>query len=251
MIIETEGIVLKQIKTVNGRKMLSVFTPKYGKISVGTNITPSKSNKASLYTRPFTFARYNLFKGKDAYSLNSAEVIESYYEIGEDYDKYVTASFALELTDRIVLPEDPNPNMFSLLNEFLKELLTRKAKYDTLLLSFMVKALSIMGVMPELENCALCGTKEKLSTFFSIESGGLICENCVKNMLESDSSQLLFKCDFDIINIIIYFLKEPLKAFRNIALDSETEKQLKKILLEYFRYHLDVGELKTEKLDIN
>ena len=36
MITDTEGIILKQVKTVNGRTMLVMFSRKFGKISVGT-----------------------------------------------------------------------------------------------------------------------------------------------------------------------------------------------------------------------
>lgn len=44
MVIETEGIVLRQTKTANGKKILTLFTPKYGKISVSCNLAPSGKN---------------------------------------------------------------------------------------------------------------------------------------------------------------------------------------------------------------
>ena len=62
MIVETEGVVLKQVKTVNGRKMLTIFTKKYGKVSVGTNLTEGGKNKTALSIRPFTYANYEFFK---------------------------------------------------------------------------------------------------------------------------------------------------------------------------------------------
>ena len=48
MITDTEGIILKQVKTVNGRTMLVMFSRKFGKISVGTNLTGAGKNKSSL-----------------------------------------------------------------------------------------------------------------------------------------------------------------------------------------------------------
>ena len=39
MITDTDAIVLRQVKTVNGRRMLLLFSQKYGKISVGSNLT--------------------------------------------------------------------------------------------------------------------------------------------------------------------------------------------------------------------
>lgn len=250
MILESEGIVLKQTKTINGRKMLSIFTPKYGKVSVGANITPSKTSKTALYTRPFTYARYHMFNGKNSFSLNSAEVIESYYKIGEDFDKYVSSSLALELTDKLLMWDDPNEPLFMLLKDFLKEMMERKKSYDTLLLSYMVKVLSITGIMPNLTSCSICNKSDGIGSFFDVKSGGIVCEKCGKNLLNTGDAELLFNVNFDIINVIMYFLKEPLKSFKNIALDTKAEKDLKAILLEYYKYHLDIGELKTEKLSI-
>ena len=99
MITDTEAIVLRQVKTLNGRRMLLLFSRKFGKISVGTNLTEGGKNKSALATRPFTYGRYELFKSRDSYSLNSGQVIESFYSLGEDLDKYMAGSYVLELTE--------------------------------------------------------------------------------------------------------------------------------------------------------
>ena len=44
MYTDTEGIILRQVKATGGRRMVSVFTKNYGKISVGTNLN-ERSNK--------------------------------------------------------------------------------------------------------------------------------------------------------------------------------------------------------------
>ena len=48
MITDTDAIVLRQVKTVNGRRMLLLFSQKYGKISVGSNLTESGKIKTAL-----------------------------------------------------------------------------------------------------------------------------------------------------------------------------------------------------------
>ena len=93
MLTDTEAIVLRQVKTVNGRRMLLLFSQKYGKISVGSNLTESGKNKSALPQRPFSYGRYELFKGRESYNLNRGQVIKSYYGIGEDLDKYMAASW--------------------------------------------------------------------------------------------------------------------------------------------------------------
>lgn len=60
MYAETEGIVLKQIKIPGGRRMLVIFTKRYGKISAGTYISEKGKNRAALALRPFTYGRYQI-----------------------------------------------------------------------------------------------------------------------------------------------------------------------------------------------
>ena len=115
MLTDTEAIVLRQVKTVNGRRMLLLFSQKYGKISVGSNLTESGKNKSALPQRPFSYGRYELFKGRESYNLNRGQVIKSYYGIGEDLDKYMAASYVLELTEKLLADELPQPALFRLL----------------------------------------------------------------------------------------------------------------------------------------
>ena len=62
MYTETEGIVLRQTKTVNGRRIILLFSEKYGKSAAGTSIKETGKKKSSLALRPFAYGRYELYK---------------------------------------------------------------------------------------------------------------------------------------------------------------------------------------------
>src|SRR5665647_137086 len=143
MYTDTEAVILRQIKTVNGRRMILLFSKKYGKISAGTLINEYGKNKSALSLRPFTYGRYELFKNKDSYNINGAEVIQSYYRIGENVDKYMNASYVLEFSDKILAEGDPSPAMFNLLTDFLTMMEQRKSAYETLVLGYICKSLTL------------------------------------------------------------------------------------------------------------
>ena len=250
MITDTEGIILKQIKTVNGRTMLVMFSRKFGKISVGTNLTGSGKNKSALATRPFTYGEYELFKGRDVYNLNSGRVIKSYFDIGDDLDKYMAASYVLELTDRILMEEDPQPKLFGDLAGFMEAVEKRTRSTDTLILAYIVKTLDATGTMPELDSCACCGRPRgnHRAAMFSIEDGGIICSGCQKEYTGDKS--LIYQTDFDIISILNFFKKEPFSRFEKLALDEKVSGRLMDILKGYMAYHLDISELKSEFISI-
>ena len=111
MYTSTEGIIFRQVKAAGGRRMILLFTKKYGKISAGSSLSEKGRTKAALALRPFTYGNYELYKGRESYNINSAEVKRSFFRIGEDVDKYMESSFVLELTEKMT-PEDlPQPRL--------------------------------------------------------------------------------------------------------------------------------------------
>ena len=210
MLADSTGIILRRINATSGRKMLSIFTQKYGKISAGTSIS-EKSSK----------------------------------------------SLALELTDKALPEELPQPKLLNELVDFLGTLEDRSKGFITLVIAYEIKLLDAVGMLPNLDECVVCGSKPddaKRLRYFSVEDGGMICDECMRE-IEQEIAQnsksrakprLIYSPKFDIVNIIKYFSKRPISAFGNIMLDAETEEELYKILREYISYHMDVGTLKSE-----
>ena len=154
MVLNTEGIILRQTRMVQGRRMILLFTKEYGKLSVGTNIGDKGRSKSSLALKPFTYGNYQIFEGRNYYELDRADAITSYYLIGEDLDRYASAAYALELTEKLIPEGLPQPAVFDLLLDFLGELEQRKKKYETLLIAYEIKLLRILGEFPVLDSCA-------------------------------------------------------------------------------------------------
>ena len=231
--------------------MILIFTKKYGKISAGTSITEKGRTKAALALNPFSYGNYELFKNREYYNLNSCEVKNSFYRIGEDLDKYLYASFVLELTDKLLPEELPQPRLFSLLTDFLGAMERREKSYETLVLAYEVKALEIMGELPKTDACACCGGENNLR-YFSVQDGGMICSECrakkQKNTENRSAERLIFEPKFDIVDILKYFSKHPLYMFEKIALDKQAAEGLQHIIRAYMEYHLDIGALKSESI---
>lgn len=245
MFTDTEGIIFRQIKTVNGRRMVLLFSQKYGKISAGTNISERGKSKSTLAMRPFTYGKYELFKSRDNYHINGTEVIKSYYGIGEDVEKYMYCSYILELTEKLLQEEVPAPGIFRLILDFFDIMEKRSKKYETLTLAYQIKLLQESGSMPQVGHCVLCGGKEE-PVAFSVKEGGILCGRCCFNIHDNMNDALIYNVNFGIVNILRYILDNPLKNFENLSLDDEIQKQLSRIIKSYIAYHLDIGELKSE-----
>lgn len=227
--------------------MILLFSKRYGKISAGTSISEKGRNKSSLALKPFTYGRYELFKNRDSYNINAVEVIKSYYKIGEDVDKYMNGAYVLEFTEKALADEVPAPAVFRLMTEFFDLLENRQKGIGTLVLAYQVKLFRYLGVMPELERCAVCGQKKEAAAF-CVEEGGAVCADCLGEIRNSDNHRLIYDAKLGIINILRYFTVNPLKSIENLALKEETGRLLQKLVRDYAAYYLDVSELKSEKL---
>ena len=244
MVTDTEGLVLRQVKAANGRRMIVILTRRYGKISAGTSISEGGKNKTALALRPFTYGRYELFKGRDTFSINGAETLQSFYSIGEDVDKYMAASYALELTDRIATEEEPQPALLSLIRDFLELLDQRRSAYGTLLIGFQMKALQLSGSAPQLDRCMRCGKAEDLRVL-SVAEGGMVCGECLPG---ETPDPLQFELTAEQLAALRYIAAKPITALKGIGLNEAAEKRLRRLFKAYIAYHLGIENLKSESL---
>ena len=247
MVISSEGIVLRQRKIANNRRMIVLFTKRYGKLSAGTSINEKRKSRSALALRPFTYADYNIFKGREIYNIDSAQVNKSFYSIGEDIDRFLTASICIEYLDKVLAEGEPMPLLFDLTLEFLQSVSQAGKNAETLLLAYLFKTLKMLGVAPELSCCVNCGKrleefdKDKFKSF-SVTSGGIICDDCAKEE-KTDTNALIYRPSFDIIAVYVYFDSKPLKTFEKIDLKPEVSKEVRAILAEYIERYLGADVL--------
>ncbi|MBR0481572.1 MAG: DNA repair protein RecO [Firmicutes bacterium] len=213
MYTETEGIILKQIKTTGGRRMILLLTEKYGMISAGTSIPEKGRNKSSLALRPFTMGRYELYKGRDSFSINGAETVKSFYSIGEDIDKYMAASYVLELTEKMVPEDEASPRMYELLKSFLELIADRKTEFDTPVIAYQIKALAASG-------------------------------------LALSQNPLLSGASDDKINIVRYIEQHPMSGLKSLSVSEELRIPLESQIKQYIFDNLGIGNLKSETFRI-
>lgn len=253
MYIDTDGFVLRQVKTTDGRRMIQLFTRKYGKISAGTSINERGKNKSALALRPFTYGRYDLFKSRSSYNINSAEVKSSFFDIGSDVEKFMLASYILEYTGALLPEEEPNESIFELMTEFFSMLASRKSHMETLASAYQLQALKYSGLAPRLDSCVCCGKKlirpaegGKGKVAFSTEEGGIVCRSCLEE--NRVPKELIIAIDFDIVDILKYLLTSPLKNFEKIGLSDEKQAVVKKIIDLYSGYHMEIEKFRTKDL---
>lgn len=247
MIFETEGIVLRDVKLTDGRRLLSVFSKSHGKITAGTSLNDRGKGKAQLSIKPFNLSKYQIYKKRENYFINSGDVIKSYYNIGNDVDKYMNASYVIEFTSKILMENEPQQKIFNLLTDFLQEIERRKKKHATLVIAYEIKVLKELGYMPNTQECVMCGASENLRYFLSSE-GGSICEKCKSQIeVQDDKTALIEYGNLGIIDIISYFISAPMSAFSKVALDDDRVEIMRNVMDNFIKHHVGVEDIKSRE----
>lgn len=242
MQLTTRGIILRQTKTVNDMRMLTLFSERFGKISVAAKNDNFRGKlKSSLATRPFTLGNYDLYKNRDSFRMGRSETLRSFFGIGEDVDRYMEASFVLEFTDKILEENAPAPSIFQLMIDYFDALERRTKEMSFLTTVYQIKAVKIMGYSPHLRSCVHCG-KEKPDYMFHVESGGAVCPDCARD------NGLIYHSDSDIIDKIKFISKSSMKELEKLYLEKQSLDEMNSLIRRYTRYHLDISDLKSESL---
>lgn len=231
-LVKTQGIVLKVVNMGEADKIITLFTDSLGKISAIAHGARKPKSKFMSSTQVFAYCEYVLYTGKNLYTVNQSEIIESFSSCLDDLYSLTYCSYMLELTDALTQNGESNTELFMLLLKCMYLMNLDDLDRELLVRAFELKAVSISGYMPSLDRCSVCGENGNFNRF-SIKLGGVICDRC----LESDRSSMAVHPAS--INVMKYLLNVDIEKVRKIKVPADVKKEMKKILKNYIEYYLE------------
>ncbi|WP_036484164.1 DNA repair protein RecO [Myxosarcina sp. GI1] len=177
------GIVLKGSPLKESDRLVTVLTSEYGLVRA---VAPgAKKHKSQLRGRTELFVtnEFLIIKGRSLDKIIQADTIYTYPGLSRDLGKLATAQYLAELSLSLALSEQPQTELYELLNEHLQRLekLDRQQSVYPNLTQAAFHLLAIAGIAPEVYNC--CLTQKPIApdfnnprwrVGFSFNSGGAI-----------------------------------------------------------------------------
>lgn len=244
--INVKGIVLGGINYKEKDKILSVFTLEKGLISCKLVGALSAKAKLKFVKEPFCFADFilnlkNITSFNDAiYTITSANVIESFYDLTLDYEKYVCGCAILEIIKKVAQKENPNELLFIETIKALKVLTFDNIDPQLVLTKFMVSIFQAMGYALSLNKCSCCGDNFIGKRFFNYESGDIVCLSCKRpNAVEISS---LLHANLRLAHETEY------ENLKNLKLKKEGLKQALNLLVNNFERRFETLISSVNKL---
>ena len=177
---ETEAIVLRTYRLGEADKIVSVFTRQWGRLrAVAAGARRPKSRYGSTL-EPLSYVKLWLFEreNRDLLRMNSAELLESFFDMQKDYRVQVAAQYVSEVADRFLSEREVNERAFRLLLAVLRAL-KRSGEVNRPLLYFNFWLLRLEGFLPDLEHCQECGRAfGDEAGYYGKGAEGLVCKDC-------------------------------------------------------------------------
>lgn len=230
---KVEGVVIKEFRFKETSKILTIYTDKCGKISVMARGAYNPKSPLIANTQCFSYNEYNIYKGRNLYYINQADIIDSFYPIREDITRMMYGSYILELINLSTVEEDKNERLFILLVKGLNILSQIKKDYLKLILSYELKYISFLGYRPSLDKCIICNRRDFKEIKFSIDKGGIICPNC--QSIEPYCEYM----NIDMYKAMRALLYTPLDKIFSINISKNTMFKLHRIMVKYILNKID------------
>ncbi len=192
---KTEGIILSTADWSESSQTLTVFTPDRGKLVLIVKGSRQLNGKRG---RPLRFARLEincyLREGSESGYLSDVEPVEVFmFEKDGQLGRLTFASGAIELLNNLLTALDPQPLCYQITLSFLRMTNSLdKKRLPGLFAGYILRLISLLGFRPNLVGCVGCGKEiaeaadnskqQTAPILFSIERGGIICENCRRSM---------------------------------------------------------------------
>ncbi len=175
---KVKGIVLSARDYGEKDKLITILTLENGKIVCKARGVKAPKSKLKMQAQPFCFADFELVKNGDNYTLTGGNIIDSFFDVVTDVDKFEYAYAVLEVIDKIRKENEDAKATFLLALTVLKELCYGKTSPKTLFLYFILNVFKQEGFAINTDKCSVCKSKFVGDIYLNLNSGEMVCKVC-------------------------------------------------------------------------
>ncbi len=178
---ETEAIILRTYPLKEADKIVSFFSRKFGKTRGVAARARRLKSRFGTGLEPLSHVRLWYFEreSRDLVSIDSCELIQSYFDAQKDYGAAVACAYIAEVCDQLLPDREPNDALFRLLLLALENI-RRTGEIWPALTYYDLWVVRLAGLLPPLDRCQRCRSALAAGApaFFQAYPPGLYCAAC-------------------------------------------------------------------------
>ena len=243
MIIEVNGLVTRIIPLPGADRLLCIYTFEKGMMTVMVKGTKSFMSHHAAGAELFCYSHFILYKRADRYWVREAELLEHFFAIRESITRTALASYVCDVISEGATNQADIPFLRLALNT-LFAIANETNLLPLIKASFEMRAVSILGFMPELHGCDIC-EKEQGDFMLYVMDGVIICDECrtEREFLppEEGESRIVEVLSPGSLSAMRYVVSCPLEKLFSFRLDEQNLHLFSKAAESYLTNHLERG----------
>jgi DNA repair protein RecO (recombination protein O) len=247
---QTQGIILKQTKLGEFDKIVTIYSPEFGKLRAVAKGACRPKSKLGGNVEPLTHSLMLLAKGRNLDIVTQSQTINGFLALKSDLWRMACGLYILELIDSFTIEGGENHPLFDLLLDTLNQL-SEPDSNEAILRYFELHLLHHLGYRPQLRRCVNCDSPLKpVVNFFSPSKGGVLCPHCDfeenhrYGQIETIPLNPSLPLSVGAFKVLRLWQSCDYATARRVRVKPELSWELEQVLPEYIRYILQ-RELKS------
>ena len=230
---QTEAIIIKKIKLGEADRILTLYTPRLGKIQAVAKGVRRPRSKMAGHLELLTHSLVSLARGRNLDTVIGSQTINSFLPLKSDLQLTSQALYAVELVDLFTADNDENHPLFQLLLETMHKL-CQGNNNELILRYFELHLLNLVGYRPQLGQCVSCHSPLKAtSNSFSPSAGGVLCPSCRQSQIFS------YPVSVNALRVLRFLQSSDYNTSSQLKINSELSQELEGVMRNYLKYLLE------------
>ena len=244
---KTEAIVIRTFPLKEFHKIITFYTPDFGKIkAVAYGVKSPKSRLGgSLELLNHGTLIFQYRENRDLQNITDFNLINGFDALHSDFTRITYGCYFAELVDSIASEGIASPEIFDLL-QTTYQFLVNAADVPLLARGFEIKFLDRAGYGPELSQCVHCSSPTNRSSVsgngtapnsfgmgFSVRYGGVLCASC-KNRDGAAFTITPGSCE-----LLKMLRRTEWERFNRIRASAGNHTELKRVLGSFIEYYTE------------
>ena len=170
-------LCIKSIDYKDNDKLVTLYAFGEGKITASLKGVKKSKAKLKYASTLLCFGKY-YFTGRNGYyNVIGCDLIDSFYGIWTDIDKYYPALCSLEILDKIADDREIGDKLAVITLEFLNQVCYKSNNNFLTFTKYLNKVIKVLGYELNMA-CVNCGEQKPNKFYYSFLKSGLVCNNC-------------------------------------------------------------------------
>ncbi len=246
--LEISGLVIRETKTGDADKVITLLTAEKGRLSVSGKGASSLRSKYAASARLFSYSTFLLRKSNRYWYIRDAFYIDSFTELGTDLEKLALANYITEAAYEVAREEFENPALMSLTLNALYAAARTNLPPEQIRGAFEFRMAAQEGFAPDLAACGVCGAPlGSEDCTLDVMNGRLLCKKCraaAENdpvYYEDETAKIFIRVSPPVLAALRYIAAAPPKRFLSFSLDRQELSLFSVVCERYLLNHLEHG----------